>query len=193
MARKKRQKAEDSVGVTYGMLKVVRVLGFTHDGRYRIVEVRCNQCETSSQKRLDKVQSSWYQKNCPCLKKLPKGPKCECSGSRASYDRLCMRCRNQWLKYNLTKSDYDAMLLAQNGVCAFCQNPESIIDHRSKKTRMLATDHDHSTNRVRRLLCSACNTSYGKLNEDPAIIRRMLDAALADEAARPSTVEAAAE
>lgn len=52
-------------------------------------------------------------------------------------------------KFGITVADYDAMFKAQNGVCAVCGRPP--------KTRRFAVDHNHSTHKVRGLLCSYCN------------------------------------
>lgn len=51
-------------------------------------------------------------------------------------------------KYGLTLEDYDKMLNSQNGVCFICKE---------RKRRRLAVDHDHSTGRIRGLLCDVCN------------------------------------
>ncbi len=55
----------------------------------------------------------------------------------------------------LSVADYDAMLLAQGGVCAVCENPQS--------TR-LVIDHDHATGFVRGLLCDPCNSLLTERN-----------------------------
>lgn len=70
-------------------------------------------------------------------------------------------------KYNLTQADYDALLLNQNGVCAICQRKPDEI-----KTQWptLAVDHDHTTGKVRGLLCNLCNTGLGFFQESPDLI-----------------------
>ena len=52
-------------------------------------------------------------------------------------------------KYGITSIQYNNMLIQQNHVCAICGN--------SPKTRRLNVDHDHTTGRVRGLLCFWCN------------------------------------
>jgi hypothetical protein len=64
--------------------------------------------------------------------------------------------------YGITPADYNKMLAAQNGACAIC--------HGSPGVRRLDVDHCHDTGEVRGLLCSACNTSLGKLNDDPMLL-----------------------
>lgn len=66
------------------------------------------------------------------------------------------RKRNLANKFNLTLEQYDEMFKSQNGVCAICQNPTMI-----KIERRLAVDHDHSTGKVRGLLCDHCNRGLG--------------------------------
>jgi len=68
-------------------------------------------------------------------------------------------------RYDLTVEQYEQMLEDQNHRCAICREPET-------QGRRLAVDHDHSTGKVRSLLCQSCNTAIGKLKDDPELIRR---------------------
>lgn len=52
--------------------------------------------------------------------------------------------------YGLTPEEYQEMYDTQDGLCAICH--ESPIE---------CVDHDHSTNKVRGLLCSRCNLCLG--------------------------------
>lgn len=75
------------------------------------------------------------------------------------------RVRKYWLKtqlksYGLTIAEYRAMVERQNGVCAICHG--ATVDRRKQR---LEIDHDHTTGRVRGLLCSACNVAIGLLRE----------------------------
>lgn len=54
-------------------------------------------------------------------------------------------------KYGITEEQYNALLLKQDGNCAVCGRRAS-----SFKVR-LAVDHDHSSGRIRGLLCNFCN------------------------------------
>lgn len=49
----------------------------------------------------------------------------------------------------VTDEEYARLLAAQDGHCALCPN--------TPKTRRLHVDHDHTTGRVRGLLCFRCN------------------------------------
>lgn len=68
--------------------------------------------------------------------------------------------------YNLTIDDYNEMLAAQNGTCAICFQPPGNTNFH--------VDHNHSSGKIRGLLCSACNTAIGLLNENPEILKSAL-------------------
>lgn len=66
--------------------------------------------------------------------------------------------------FGLTLADYEALHLAQGGLCAICQQS-------CATGRRLAVDHDHATNVVRGLLCYACNVGLGHLRDSPDNLR----------------------
>lgn len=70
----------------------------------------------------------------------------------------------------LTLEDYDAMLAAQNGVCAICSRPESIQLRTIRGHRQLSIDHSHVTGAVRGLLCRACNTGIAQFDDNPVFL-----------------------
>ena len=65
--------------------------------------------------------------------------------------------------YGLTQAAYDAMLIAQNGVCAICLEPPKQRGQRLN----LDVDHCHKTGKVRGLLCPLCNAGLGQFRDDP--------------------------
>ena len=70
-------------------------------------------------------------------------------------------------KYNITLQEYDDILASQGGHCACCDavcNPYG--------TR-LCVDHDHTTNEVRGILCTSCNTVLGYVNDDVETLLRL--------------------
>ena len=66
--------------------------------------------------------------------------------------------RRYALVYGLSREDYQRLLIAQNGLCAVCDE---------KPERRLCVDHCHATGEVRGLLCSNCNTALGLFADDP--------------------------
>lgn len=69
-------------------------------------------------------------------------------------------------KYGLTLADYDAMYERQGGVCAIC---DERCMHRGD---LLSVDHDHTSKRVRGLLCGRCNQALGLLRDRPELAQR---------------------
>lgn len=68
--------------------------------------------------------------------------------------------RDKWLRrtWGISLAEFTALLDGQDGRCAICgtKNP-------GKKG--FAIDHDHSTGRIRGVLCRGCNTGIGLLGE----------------------------
>lgn len=64
-------------------------------------------------------------------------------------------------KYGLTQDDYDAMLQDQRGACAICNEPMD-------KPHV---DHNHTTGKVRGLLCQHCNMGLGHFRDSPLRLR----------------------
>lgn len=71
-------------------------------------------------------------------------------------------------KYRLTVEVFDAMVAAQNGVCAICSQPCATHSR-------LSVDHDHSTGLVRALLCRRCNSGLGHFGDNPRLLRLAAD------------------
>lgn len=107
----------------------------------------------------------------------------------------CLSCHNRWgreyyhksevrrqkqqaayvvRKYGLSMDLLKAMLESQNGRCAICRKiwaeckAAKRVRHGAMFLHYLYVDHDHQSGRVRGLLCNACNTAIGRLEEDPS-------------------------
>lgn len=73
-------------------------------------------------------------------------------GARPFAERRAYRLAQ---KFGITVAQYDAMFAAQHGACALCDT--------SFGEKVPHIDHDHTTGRVRGLLCVGCNTGLGIL------------------------------
>ena len=71
--------------------------------------------------------------------------------------------RNNLLKrkYGITTNEYDDMFLRQNGKCDSCQSPQKDFKRR------FHVDHNHSTGKIRGLLCVKCNYLAGLYEQNP--------------------------
>lgn len=81
--------------------------------------------------------------------------------------------------FGIDRAKYDAMLLAQGGVCFFCKQPER-TRHANGTVWNLTIDHDHtccpqaarSCGRcVRWLVCNRCNVLLAQANDDSELLR----------------------
>lgn len=75
--------------------------------------------------------------------------------------------------YGIDEKTYNKMLKEQNFVCAVCKNPETSKVNKgpnADKTNSLAVDHDHSTGKIRGLLCNRCNRALGYLKDNINLI-----------------------
>ena len=70
--------------------------------------------------------------------------------------------------YNITEEDFQEMLLKQEGKCLICGKSHK------EASRGLHIDHDHSTGKIRGLLCSKCNGSLGWYEKHKALIENYL-------------------
>lgn len=73
----------------------------------------------------------------------------------------------------ISKSQYDTMMIAQNGVCAICRNPE--FGSQNGKVKRLSVDHCHNSGKIRGLLCNGCNPGIGYFKDNPALLRAAAD------------------
>jgi hypothetical protein len=63
-------------------------------------------------------------------------------------------------KYNLTPEAYESMASLQEFSCAICGD----------NTSKLHVDHNHTTGKVRGLLCNNCNRAIGLLKDDVQVL-----------------------
>jgi len=85
-----------------------------------------------------------------------------------SWCKNCNKHRTMKQRYGITPEQYDHMLIGQDHRCAICRR------HISELPNPLKVDHDHACcpgiytcgNCIRGLLCQACNSSLGSLEDD---------------------------
>jgi hypothetical protein len=70
-------------------------------------------------------------------------------------------------KYGMTLADYDRLLESQVGGCALCG--------RKPGRTPLHVDHDHTTGRIRGILCHQCNWYLGVIEQDRTILWRIME------------------
>src|SRR6266568_1899224 len=133
-------------------------------------EKQCSKCELVKPLghfSRDKHSKDGYRSDCKvCHSRLWK-PYSEQVNYQVTY-----RGNHLLRTYGLTSDQYQALYDQQQGCCAACGRPETVVKY--GKLSPLAVDHCHSTGAVRGLLCSACNRALGLLGEDPERIEALL-------------------
>lgn len=88
------------------------------------------------------------------------------SGSIDNLSYWCKECgkvRAKSKKYKIAEKDLDALIANQKGFCYIC----------GKEDR-LCIDHNHSTGKVRKLLCNRCNMVLGNVEESEVLLLKMI-------------------
>jgi hypothetical protein len=88
-------------------------------------------------------------------------------------NRRALSDKERQRRFGITPKKYAELFSQQNGACAICKKPETAT--RMGKVKALSVDHCHSTNIVRGLLCSDCNTGIGKLKDDVSIMQSAIN------------------
>lgn len=74
-------------------------------------------------------------------------------------------------QFGIDRTEYDELLVSQEDGCAICGRSSS----GSSQFKRLVVDHDHTTGKVRGLLCDPCNRGIGLLQDDPSVIQKAID------------------
>ena len=110
---------------------------------------RCRQCDLRRVEKWKNENRDKYNEKSRKWHNTPKG-------------RLSARNTRLRKEYDISQSDYEAMLKAQGGKCGICGE---------KSKYALEIDHDHKTGRVRELLCRVCNCVLGYVEKHSSRIR----------------------
>ena len=108
------------------------------------------------------------QKGCICV---------VCRATRSKAQRAFRKRRPEVIKANnlkqfgLSYSAWQDMVAAQNNRCAVCDKEEFGCNAYGRMS--LAVDHDHTTGKVRALLCHRCNRALGLLGDDAVRVENL--------------------
>lgn len=73
-------------------------------------------------------------------------------------------------RYGINRADYEARLRDQGGACAICGTTEIGRGH-----SYFHVDHDHTTGKVRGLLCDLCNRGLGYFKDSTKNLGNAMD------------------
>lgn len=79
-------------------------------------------------------------------------------------------------KYGMDDAEFEAWWIVFKGKCGICGSELKMPTlTRGQALDVVAIDHDHTTGRVRGLLCNGCNKGIGLLREDVNILKNAID------------------
>lgn len=70
-------------------------------------------------------------------------------------------------RFGISLQYYDDLFEKQNGLCAICNGP-------STDNKRLHIDHDHTTGKLRELLCARCNLGIGHFNDQIDVLAKAI-------------------
>lgn len=117
--------------------------------QYKRIDLICKGCEqvfTVSKSRKDKVFCSFKCKFAKCKTKEQKWKSDK--NAQLKY------------KYGIGLTEVYLMHMDQSSCCAICNKHQSVV-----LGNTLSVDHDHSTGKVRGLLCDPCNMALGSFED----------------------------
>lgn len=130
---------------------------YTPENTYLMGGIR--QCKACRARR----SSTWAKQN-----KEHNARKTALWRSRHPEKKIAGYRRSNLRRYKMSLGEYEAMSVAQAGVCAICSEP-------CPTGKRLAVDHDHVSGRVRGLLCASCNNGLGRFRDDVDRLQRAAD------------------
>lgn len=87
----------------------------------------------------------------------------------ASPQRVLSRKNRSLIQnYGITLEDYNRMFIEQNGCCKICGK------HQQDLKASLHVDHNHTTGKVRGLLCHHCNVGLGNFEDDITLLSKAI-------------------
>jgi len=110
----------------------------------------CKQCNCDIQKRVYAQNPEYYREKARLRRR-----------NQPEHIRTIDRANHYRYTYGLTLVEANQILARQGGVCAICRTTEFMGPGKRP-----CIDHDHTTGKVRGILCQRCNTALGLFNDD---------------------------
>ena len=120
---------------------------------------------TVTREQIQANAAQWAAKNPDRIKEISKryyDSNKELHNKRASENRLLRTL-------GISQEEYDSLMLKHDGRCDICGTTEPGGPH--KKFNL---DHDHSTGKIRGVLCRRCNTSLGQFEDSVSLMKKAI-------------------
>ncbi len=118
--------------------------------------------------KVEKPNESFYKRKASKDGLRGQCNKCEKRYNNSWYSTGKWKDRHYRKLYGLETDEVKELFDKQDGLCKLCSK-ELIFNG-----RLTHVDHDHTTGKVRGILCYSCNTSLGKLGDSIESIEKVL-------------------
>ena len=124
---------------------------------------QCKVCRNAKQRE--------YAKNNKDVIKIRNAAKAEQRKVYYQSDKGIESSRRSHLKrkYDITLEEYNKLLKQQNNKCKICNSEETC-----QRNNFLSVDHEHSTGRIRGLLCNNCNRALGLFQDSMDVLHNAI-------------------
>lgn len=96
---------------------------------------------------------------------------CNSKQKKASYNYDKAKSKGVKQTYGISIERVHEMYKDQKGLCGICEKHFEFIS----KHKGLYIDHDHSSGKVRGLICSSCNSLLGCAKDDIKILKKAIE------------------
>jgi len=120
-----------------------------------LYRAKCNDCYNEHYKEKHRSKNELERK------KVYQERKSKTTFISRKNDRLMRR-------FGISLNDFEIMIKNQNNSCYICQK-------KFTSQRNANVDHDHKTSKVRKLLCTPCNTTLGLLKENSDVFKSCIE------------------
>lgn len=94
-----------------------------------------------------------------------------CTNTRGGQSKYCHPCRNSLRRYGITTPEKIFLLEKQSYKCLICEDRLSFSGlPAGRDITGPVIDHDHTTNKVRGIICHSCNRMLGNIDRNPELI-----------------------
>lgn len=132
----------------------------------------CLHCD----QRIGSLEKDGAKRCCTCREEKPISAYRLDRRMKDGWQPTCKDCHKERAikeKYGLSISAYREMLDKQKNRCAIC-GAHFVAVAEGRRTIRAHIDHDHSTGKVRGLLCRNCNWMLGQARDDQSILQRAI-------------------
>lgn len=126
----------------------------------------CNQQKQFSDFRKDSRKKDKTTAKCKkCLSLLEK------KTYQQSNRRITVRNNQLRKTYGISFEEYLVLFENQNGCCAICKTSLILLGDLKTQHKTACVDHNHTTGKVRKLLCHSCNRGLGFFKDNSILLR----------------------